>query len=119
MIKSYEELIVWQKSMDLVEVVYKLVRRLPKEETYALGDQLRRAVVSIPSNIAEGQTRASTKDFIRFLVIANGSRGEVETQLKICCRLKYLANDDVIVALNLCDEVGKMINSIVAKLSNR
>ena len=119
MIKSYEELIVWQKSMDLVEVVYKLVRKLPNTELYALSDQLRRAVVSIPSNIAEGQIRSTTKDFVRFLSIANGSRAEVETQLKICCRIGYLSMNDIKEALVLCEEVGRMINVLVSKLSNR
>lgn len=78
-VNSYEELIVWQKAMLLVEEVYKLVKKLPREELYALSDQLRRAVVSVPSNIAEGHTRAGTKEFINFLSIANGSRVEVET----------------------------------------
>ena len=116
-VNSYEELIVWQKAMLLVEEVYKLVKKLPREELYALSDQLRRAVVSVPSNIAEGHTRAGTKEFINFLSIANGSRVEVETQLKICERLKYLSESDVTESLNLCSEVGKMLNVMISKLS--
>ena len=81
-IKDYTDLIVWQKSMDLVETVYKVVRLLPKEEVFALSSQLRRAVVSVPSNIAEGQQRKSTKEFINFL-----SKQEVQMQR---CKLSYL-----------------------------
>ena len=81
MAKSYRELIVWQKSMELAEKVYLLVKALPKEETYALSDQMRRAAVSIPSNIAEGHARQSQKEFLQFLCIARGSRAELETQL--------------------------------------
>ena len=81
-IKDYTDLIVWQKSMDLVEAVYKVVRLLPKEEVFALSSQLRRAVVSVPSNIAEGQQRKSTKEFINFF-----SKQEVQMQR---CKLSYL-----------------------------
>jgi len=84
---DYKDLQVWQESMNLVEEVYKLVKLLPKEETYALSDQLRRAVVSIPSNIAEGQNRNTGKEFIQFLYISLGSASEVETQLLIAQRL--------------------------------
>lgn len=82
-LKSYKNLVVWQKAMDLVVEVYTLVKKLPKEEKYALSDQMRRSVVSIPSNIAEGYTRNSTTEYLRFLSIANGSRTELETQLII------------------------------------
>ena len=77
--QNYKELIVWQKSMDLVAEIYKLVKFLPKEETYALSDQMRRAVVSIPSNIAEGYGRNSTRDYVKFLKTARGSCFELET----------------------------------------
>ncbi len=88
-VKSYNDLIVWQKSMDLVVEVYKLVRNLPKEELYALSNQMRRAAVSVPSNIAEGQKRNSTKEFVQFLSFAKGSAAELQTQLLICNRLDY------------------------------
>lgn len=81
---DYKRLKVWQKAMDLKEEVYRLVRLLPREETYALSDQLRRAVVSMLSNIAEGHGRGSDKEFVKFLTIARGSLFEVETQLLIC-----------------------------------
>ena len=86
---DYKKLLVWQKAMDLTMEIYKLVNYLPREETYALSDQIRRAVVSIPSNIAEGQGRNSDKEFINFLSIARGSLWELETQIEICIRLGY------------------------------
>jgi len=115
-LQSYKDFQVWQKAMDLTVEVYKLVKLLPKEETYALSDQMRRAVVSIPSNIAEGQGRNSTKEFINFLTISRGSQSELETQLEICIRLNYITEKDAENALNLCEEVGKMLNSLIKKL---
>ncbi len=114
--QSYRELIVWQKSMDLVEEVYQLTKMLPKEEQYALSDQLRRAVVSIPSNIAEGYGRSAIREYTRFLNIARGSKHEVETQLLICVRLNYLSESDINHAMSLCDEIGKMLNTLSKKL---
>ena len=81
---DYRDLVVWQRSMELVKLVYGLTKQLPREETFALSNQLRRAVVSIPSNIAEGYGRNSKQDYLRFLNIARGSKNEVETQLQIC-----------------------------------
>lgn len=92
---SYKELIVWQKSMELVEEIYRLVRLLPKEETYALSDQMKRSAISIPSNIAEGHGRNSSKDFSRFIFIAQGSKAELETQIEICVRLDYLTEQQI------------------------
>jgi four helix bundle protein len=89
-IQRYEDLIVWQKAMDLVVEVYKILKLMPNDELYALSDQMKRAAVSIPSNIAEGQERNTTKDFVKFLHIAKGSKAELETQLLICVRLNYL-----------------------------
>ena len=118
MLKSYKDLLVWQKAMDLTVEVYRLVKLLPKEETYALSDQMRRAVVSIPSNIAEGQGRNSTKDFVKFLVIARGSQAELETQLQICIKLGYVSEEQANNSLILCDEIRKMLDSLVSKLNN-
>ncbi len=116
-IKDYKDLTVWQKSMDLVVEVYKLVKLLPKEETYALSDQMRRAVVSIPSNIAEGQGRKTIKEYINFLYIAQGSRSEIQTQLLICERLNYISSNKLQTALTLTDEVGKMLATLIKVLS--
>ena len=115
-LKSYKDLVVWQKSMDLVVEVYALVKKLPKEETYALSDQMRRSVVSIPSNIAEGYTRNSTVEYLRFLSIANGSRTELETQLIICTRIQYLTEKDTEKALAMSNEIGRIIYSIIGRL---
>ena len=119
MVKNYKDLLVWQKAMDLTVEVYRLVRFLPREETYALSDQMRRAVVSIPSNIAEGHGRNSTKEYINFLSVARGSQTELETQLQICVRLKYLSEDEAMVALNLCDELNRMLNALMNSLRAR
>ena len=115
--KSYRELVVWQKSMLLVEEAYRLIRLLPKAELYALSDQMRRAAVSVPSNIAEGQARNSTKEFINFLSIARGSLAELETQFMICVRLKYLQPLQIEMVMSLSSEVGKMLNALIGKLS--
>ena len=90
MAHSYEDLLVWQKAMDLVEEVYRLIKLLPKEENFGISAQMRRSAISIPSNIAEGQSRHTTKEFINFLSIANGSKSELKTQILICIRLKYI-----------------------------
>ena len=118
-VNSYEDLIVWQKSMDLTEEICRLVKLLPREETYALSDQMRRAVVSIPSNIAEGQGRNSTRDFINFLSISRGSLTELKTQLQICRRLKYFSESESEPAFNLCAEVYKMLNTLISKLKQK
>jgi four helix bundle protein len=117
-VQKYEDLIVWQKAMSLVEEIYALTKLLPKDEMFALVDQMRRAAVSIPSNIAEGQERGTAKDFTRFLYIAKGSKGELETQLLICVRLKYLSSSEILVAQSLLEEIGKMLNSLIGKLDS-
>ncbi|MBE8952567.1 MAG: four helix bundle protein [Quinella sp. 1Q7] len=117
--KNYKDLIVWQKSMDLTVEIYRLVKFLPREETYALSDQMRRAVVSIPSNIAEGHGRNSTKEYIHFLSVARGSQTELETQLQICIRLKYFPESEATVAIDLCDELNKMLNALITSLKGQ
>ena len=117
--KNHKDLIVWQKAMDLVTEVYQICKQLPKTEMFALSDQLRWAVVSIPSNIAEGQGRTSRKEFLQFLSIARGSKAEVETQLLICVRLKYVNQSEVEKPLQLCSEIGKMQTSLIGKLSGK
>ena len=117
-VKTYKELVVWQKSMDLVCEIYMLTKKLPKEETYGLCNQMQRAAVSIPSNIAEGQFRNSTKEFIQFLSFAKGSVAEIDTQLQICERLGYKSSAEIKHALDLCEEIGKMLNALIASLPN-
>lgn len=109
---NYTELIVWQKSMDLVENIYLITMKFPKEEIYSLTNQIRRAAVSIPSNIAEGQQRNSTAQFKYFLLVAQGSRAEVETQIRIAMRLGYVKDNEMDEILGLCAEIGKMIHGL-------
>jgi len=115
-VQNYRELIVWQKAMDVVELVYQATKIFPKEELYGLTNQVRRAAVSIPSNIAEGQARQSTAEFRNFLSIAQGSRAEVETQIMIAQRLGYLPQQQTDQILNLSEEIKRMIYSLTAKL---
>ena len=117
--KNYTDLMVWQKAMDLVEGVYQVTAGFPQEERYGLTSQVRRAAVSIPSNIAEGQGRGSPRDFSRFLSIAHGSLRELETQVEIAFRLQYLdvaAKSRLLVAAG---EVGRMINGLLNSLEGR
>ena len=114
--RNYKDLTVWQKAMDLTEEVYRLVKILPKEETYSLSDQIRRSVVSVPSNIADGQGRESKNEFRSFLSIAKGSLSELETQLLICVRLKYFSESDIETSLSLSNEIDKMLTTLILKL---
>lgn len=112
----YTKLVVWNKSMDLVEKIYKI--SLPDEERFGLASQLRRSAVSIPSNIAEGNGRNSDKDFTRFLNIAIGSLFEMQTQVEICFRLKYVQKEQYNEIINLSREVEAMLTSLIKKLSH-
>ena len=114
---SYCDLSVWQKAMELTDEVYRIARLLPKEEMYSLSDQIRRAAVSIPSNIAEGRGRQTDSDFRHFLYIAKGSCYELETQLLICIRQKYVTAEDIAAALSLSDEVSRMLTNLIKALS--
>jgi len=115
-LSSYRDLIVWKKSMTLTQEIYRLTKLLPKDELFSLTNQMRRAAVSIPSNIAEGQDRNSKKEFLNFLAIARGSRAELETQLQICVRVGYLNDTDITEVMQLLNEVGKMLSSLISKL---
>ncbi len=115
-VKNCQELIVWQKAMDLVEDVYRASRSFPREEIYGLTSQIRRAAVSIPSNIAEGQGRRTTADFLRHLSIAYGSLREVETQLLIAVRLRYLAEITTNDVMKLTSKVGRLLNGLMTSL---
>lgn len=118
-VRNYCELIAWQKSMDFVESVYRATHRFPREETYGLTGQIRRAVVSIPSNIAEEQGRQTTRDFLRFLSIAHGSLREVETQILIAERLEYLDQTNSESLLEMASEIGRLINGLSNSLWRR
>lgn len=102
--------------MDLAVAVYKTIKMLPREELYGLCDQMRRAVVSIPSNIAEGNQRSSTREYLHFLYIAKGSLGELETQIMLCERLNYLKSEITKPLISQCKEVGRMLNGLINSL---
>ena len=116
---NYKDLIVWKKSVKLVMQVYDYIQAFPKNESYVLSDQMRRAVVSIPSNIAEGYERMTTAEYIRFLSIARGSKAELETQLHICNQLKLGNMEKNVVLQSSCEEIGKMLNSMVYTLNSK
>lgn len=112
----YKDLKVWQKSVDLVVDVYKVIEKLPVHEKYALSDQMRRSAVSVPSNIAEGQRRASVKEVIQFTAIASGSLAELETQLILVEKLYKI---DVSNVLGSTVEVSKMLAGLVRSLRSK
>ena len=116
-IESYEDLLVWQKSMDLVTMIYKIVIKLPLNEQYGLSSQLRRAAGSIPANIAEGFGRWHSKEFVRFLLVANGSVKELETHLLIAVRLGLVQRNEIEASMQLAKEISKMIFALRDKLS--
>jgi four helix bundle protein len=116
-VQDYKDLIVWQKSMDLVEIIYRITQSFPSHELYGLTKQIRRAAVSVPSNIAEGQGRQGTAEFRHFLGTARGSLLEVETQLHIGLRLGYLGPDAAQTAFVALREVAKILNGLMSSLS--
>ena len=115
-ISSYRDLIVWQKSVDLVESVYELTRQFPKEELYGLTSQMRRAAVSIPSNIAEGKSRGTKKDYCLFMVYAFGSTSELETQVIIARRLRFADEKNLQKVEETLNELSKMLRSLIFRL---
>ena len=116
-IKSYKDLNIWKRSIGLVEDIYKITQNFPKEEIYGLTSQLRRAAVSIPSNIAEGFTRLHNKEYRQFLYISLGSYAELNTQIIISLRLGYFENKNADQLLNEIDEISKMTMSLIKKLN--
>src|SRR5438094_10584930 len=116
--KGHRELNVWQMAMDLMVAVYKLTRSFPKTETYGLASQMQRAVVSVPSNIAEGHGLKQTQAYLRHLAIANGSLQELDAQFEIADRLGYVADQDKSV-VNQAGEVGRMLTGLRRSLQSR
>ena len=117
--KSFRELRVWQKAVDLVEKTYLLTQKFPREETDGLTSQVRRAVVSIASNIAEGHTREHLKEYLHHLSMAQASLAEVETQLEIGVRLKYISRNQVSPLLNEIGGLGKQLYALRNALTRR
>jgi four helix bundle protein len=119
-IKSYRDLLVWQKSMDLVVVSYEVAKRLPHNENFGLISQIQRAAVSIPANIAEGHGRRHRGDYLHHLSMSRGSLLELETHLLISVRLGYLQSEDIVSILRLTDEVGRiMISGLIQRLRSK
>jgi four helix bundle protein len=114
--KSYKELLVWQKAIQLTVLVYKLSKAFPREEIYGMTSQIRRCAVSIPSNIAEGAGRLNTPEYQQFLGIARGSHFELQTQLTIARELGFGDPVEILTAENLSEEVGRMIFSTIRTL---
>lgn len=109
---GYRDLVVWQKSMALVTAIYRVTREFPRDEQYGLTSQLRRAAVSIPSNLGEGFGRTSRKDFHRFIGQARGPLNEVETQLEIAMNLDFLTRASATQLMASVNEVGRMLNGL-------
>jgi four helix bundle protein len=116
-VKCYRELIVWQRSMDLAESIYSSTRSFPREEMFGITAQMRKAAVSVPSNIAEGQGRTSTADFLRHLSIAYGSLLELETQILLAARIFYLRESQTRSLMDPTAEVGKLLNGLMKSLN--
>ena len=115
-VRSYQDLAVWKKAMQLVAQVYLLTKRFPREEMHGLTSQMRRAAISIPTNIAEGWGRGSKKEYIQFLRIARGSLLELETLLAISRDLRYLSQEDMQAMLALVEEISRMLSGLIASL---
>jgi len=113
---NFKELLVWQKSIDFVTEIYRITETFPKAEIYGLISQIRRSAVSIPSNIAEGNSRRSKPDYLQFLKIARGSCAEVETQLIISKNLFFLNEDDYLKLNERIIEISKMLNGLINSL---
>ena len=116
--KGYEQLNVWQKAMDLTVEIYGITKQFPKEELYGITNQMRRAAVSIPSNIAEGHSRNSSKEFLKFLSIAKGSNAELFTQLLICERVGYISPNNLQPIKQLSQEIARMLTSLITRIES-
>lgn len=117
-IKTHEDLIVWQKADQLAFNVFRLVKKFPREELYGLTSQIKRSVLSIPANVAEGFARGSQKEFTRFLYISWGSLIETEYYLKFASKLSYIDGDELSLNLKLTQEIGRMINGLIKKIKS-
>ncbi|MBI3666662.1 MAG: four helix bundle protein [Acidobacteria bacterium] len=119
MIRGFRDLRVWQQSVEFVEEVYRLSEGFPKSELYGLTNQLRRAAVSVPSNIAEGHAKEHTKEYLNHISIAQGSLAEIETQLEIAARLEYLSVERLAFSLEHLTSLRKQLYSLRNALSGK
>jgi len=118
-IRTFRDLLIWQKSIKLVTQIYEVTKIFPKEEAFGLTSQMRRCAVSIPSNIAEGHGRNSTRDYLRFFQIATGSLYELQTQLVIANNLSFFSEEAFISLEENAREIERMLSSFVRKLSHK
>jgi four helix bundle protein len=118
-VRSYRDLIVWQKGMELAADIYRLTRLLPKQEEYRISGQMIRAATSVPANIAEGHGRGTRKDYAHFISIAKGSLAELETFILLARTLKLAPHESCDATLNKAEEVGRMLNALRSKLAPR
>ncbi len=115
-VRSYQGLVVWQRAMDLTELIYSLVQRFPRSEIYGLTSQTTRAAVSVATNIAEGNSRGTRRDYAHFLSIAHGSLSETETCLLVAVRIGYLSDHEIEKAFALSTEIGKMLTTLRSRV---
>jgi len=116
MLQSYRDLVVWQKAVDLAELGYRLTEQFPQREMYGLSSQIRRAGVSVASNIAEGYGRGSRREYVQFLAIAQGSLKELETQIILAERLTFASASQAMRMLDDCEVIGKMLGALIRSL---
>ena len=114
--KNFKDLIVWQRAVDFVPVAYELLRQFPPEERFALGDQVRRAAVSVPANIAEGQARQHPKEFLHYLSIAKGSLAELQTLFIVAARLGYLREDQLSQVEEHIAEIARPLHGLISSI---
>ena len=117
--RSYKDLVVWQKGIALAKLIYQLTNKFPAEEKFGLIAQMRRAAVSIPSNVAEGQARHKTGEFIQFISHAEGSLAELDTQLILSIELRFVRSENAAAAFELISELRRMLNALRRKLAAR
>jgi four helix bundle protein len=117
--RDYRDLVLWQRAIEMAAEVHRTTLKMPRHEMFGMAAQIRRAAVSVPSNIAEGSGRRTTREFIAFLHIARGSLSELRTQLFLAERVGYLTSADVSTAEKLADEVGRLLNAVIRGLRRR
>ena len=118
-VESFKDLIVWQKGIELVNEIYKVTKHFPKEELYGLISQIRRAAISVPTNVAEGWGRGTTKNYIQFLEISRGSLYELNTLIIISTNQEYLSSEKCSEIESTINEIGRILNAIITKLENK
>ncbi len=117
-VKSYRNLIVWQKSIEVCTLIYRLTQDFPRDETFGITSQLKRAAISVPTNISEGHSRNSKKEYRHFVGIARGSLTEIETLITLTKNLQFTSENKITEITDLCTEIGKMLTSLNRKLQS-